>query len=69
MFHTRTGRIGSRRENSGDRKMISRRWQMITPLLGALWMAPSLANWTDARCDIYPKGSDHTDKMIPCTFG
>jgi hypothetical protein len=23
---------------------------------------------TDARCDIYPAGSDHTDKMIPCTF-
>ena len=26
------------------------------------------ADSTDARCDIYPAGSDHTDKMIPCTF-
>ena len=30
--------------------------------------APSLADWTDARCDIYPAGSDHTDQMIGCTF-
>ena len=27
------------------------------------------ADWTDARCDIYEKGSDHASKMIPCTFG
>ena len=26
------------------------------------------ADFTEARCDIYPKGSDHTDVMIPCTF-
>jgi hypothetical protein len=26
------------------------------------------ADWTQARCDIYPAGSDHTDKMIGCTF-
>ena len=26
------------------------------------------ADLTEARCDIYPKGSDHTDVMIPCTF-
>ena len=31
-------------------------------------MTPSLADSTDARCDIYPRGSDHTDKMIPCVF-
>lgn len=30
--------------------------------------APSLADWTEARCDIYLAGSDHTDKMIGCTF-
>ena len=30
--------------------------------------APSFADWTDARCDIYPAGSDHTDKMIGFTF-
>jgi len=29
---------------------------------------PAAADSTKARCDIYPKGEDHTDKMIPCTF-
>ncbi len=48
--------------------MILRNRQTIAPLLGTLWMAPSLADWTDARCDVYPKGSDHTEKMIPCVF-
>jgi hypothetical protein len=28
----------------------------------------SHADWTEARCDVYPAGSDHTDKMIGCTF-
>jgi len=69
MLHLEPGRVGRRREISGDKKMISRPWQTIAPVLGALWMAPSLADWTDARCEIYPKGSDHADKMIPCTFG
>jgi hypothetical protein len=27
------------------------------------------ADSTQARCDIYPKGSDHTDVMIACDFG
>jgi hypothetical protein len=36
--------------------------------LSAAWALPSSADWTDARCDVYPKGQDHTDKMIPCTF-
>jgi hypothetical protein len=26
------------------------------------------ADSTEARCDIYPAGEDHTDKTIPCTF-
>ena len=26
------------------------------------------ADSTEARCDIYPKGEDHTDVVIPCTF-
>ena len=30
---------------------------------------PAVADWTDARCDVYPAGEDHTDVMIPCTFG
>ena len=28
----------------------------------------SVADSTDARCDIYPAGADHTEVMIPCTF-
>ncbi len=28
----------------------------------------AMADSADARCDIYPAGSDHTDKMISCTF-
>lgn len=28
----------------------------------------ALADTADARCDIYPAGEDHADKMIPCTF-
>lgn len=34
----------------------------------ALSAGAVMADWTQARCDIYAKGSDHTDKMIPCTF-
>lgn len=30
--------------------------------------SPLHADSTDARCDIYPAGSDHTDVMIPCRF-
>jgi hypothetical protein len=29
---------------------------------------PASADTTDARCDIYPIGQDHTDKVMPCTF-
>jgi len=39
-----------------------------TVLLIALAAAPAFADSTEARCDIYPAGSDHTDKMIGCTF-
>jgi hypothetical protein len=28
----------------------------------------AVADTTEARCDIYPAGQDHTDMMIPCTF-
>lgn len=38
------------------------------PLLGMAWAPMSFADWTEARCDVYPAGSDHTDKMIGCTF-
>lgn len=37
-------------------------------LLGFSLTATSLADWTEARCDIYPVGSDHVDQMIGCGF-
>ena len=40
----------------------------MVPLIAVFWTTASVADWMDARCDIYPKGSDHTDKMIPCVF-
>jgi hypothetical protein len=42
--------------------------KIFTLLTGMLWLAPSLADTTEARCEIYPKGSDRMDKMLPCTF-
>jgi hypothetical protein len=30
---------------------------------------PAAADWTQARCEIYPKGSDKMETMVPCTFG
>lgn len=35
----------------------------------AVWASPSVADWTEARCEIYPKGSDKLEKVVPCTFG
>ena len=32
------------------------------------WAVPASADSTEARCDIYPKGSDKLEKMIPCAF-
>lgn len=33
------------------------------------WTSQAAADSTEARCDIYQKGQDHTNVMIPCTFG
>jgi len=33
-----------------------------------LWAAPASADSAEAACEIYPKGSDHTEVLIPCTF-
>ena len=38
-------------------------------LLASVWAVSVSADWTDAACEIYAKGSDHTDVLIPCTFG
>jgi hypothetical protein len=29
----------------------------------------AMADWTDARCDVYPGGEDHASASIPCVFG
>jgi hypothetical protein len=39
-----------------------------TILLHVLAAMPSFADSTKARCDIYPAGSDHADRMIRCSF-
>ena len=33
-----------------------------------IFSTAAVADSTQARCDIYPEGSDHTDVMIYCTF-
>lgn len=41
----------------------------VALIASAVWAIPGSADWTEARCEIYPKGSDRLEKMIPCTFG
>ncbi len=41
---------------------------LMVALLAA-WALPSAADSTQARCEIYPKGSDKMETMVPCTFG
>jgi hypothetical protein len=33
-----------------------------------VWTLPSAADSTQARCELYPKGSDRMETMLPCTF-
>ena len=40
----------------------------VTLLLFLLNPAPGYADTVDARCDVYPRGSDHTDNSGPCVF-
>jgi hypothetical protein len=51
-----------------DKAMKRSMWTMALGMLLAA-TGSAAADSTDARCDVYPAGSDHTDKMIPCTFG
>lgn len=41
----------------------------IIGLLAAMGSISASADWTEAACVIYPAGSDHSDALIPCTFG
>ena len=42
---------------------------VLMAALLAGWALPSAADSTQARCEIYPRGSDKMEKMLPCTFG
>jgi len=41
---------------------------VLIAVLFAAWALPSTADSTQARCEIYPKGSDKLQSMVPCTF-
>ncbi|MFG6157998.1 hypothetical protein ACGTNG_04240 [Halomonas sp. 1390] len=58
-----------RRENNDEeRHGMKPLCSALMLVLGAAVVAGACADSTDARCDIYPAGSDQSDKMIPCTF-
>jgi hypothetical protein len=48
--------------------MSSKRFAALALLITAGWSVSCLADSTEARCDIFPKGSDRLDKMVRCTF-
>ena len=58
----------ARKQEFGADMMSLRHFSTIAVAALALRTNQSPADSTDARCDIYLKGSDHTDKMIPCVF-
>jgi hypothetical protein len=41
---------------------------MIATVFAFAWTDSTFADSTQARCDIYEKGADHTTVMIPCSF-
>ncbi len=42
--------------------------QVLLAILAVSLAPPVVADSTEARCDIYPAGDDHTDVVIPCIF-
>lgn len=61
----RIGAIGIGKETSD----FMRAYSTILALVVAVhFSAVAAADSTEARCDIYPKGDDHTDVIIACTF-
>jgi hypothetical protein len=47
---------------------LKKQLRVLTALISVLGSASVAADSTEAACDIFPAGSDHHDKMIPCTF-
>jgi len=45
------------------------KFSSLMAAVSVAWVVTAEADWTDARCDVYPGGSDRVSKMIPCTFG
>ena len=43
-------------------------YRVIPMFVLAIGAAGSIADSTDAACEIYPRGEDHTDVLIPCSF-
>ena len=43
-------------------------FRMCRVLLLALFPLAAAADSTQARCDVYPRGEDHTDNSAVCTF-
>jgi len=44
------------------------KWTMIAAAAAVACATSATADSTDARCDIYLRGSDKVSKMIACTF-
>ena len=44
------------------------RLAIIAGAMALVWATTSSADSTAARCDIYPAGEDHAEKMIHCEF-
>lgn len=47
---------------------ISRKLSVFLLPVVSILASPLVADTVAARCDIYPKGSDHLDKMLACDF-
>lgn len=43
-------------------------YSMLLVVSLAGYAGPAMADSTEARCDIYPKGSDQASDMLPCVF-
>ena len=44
------------------------KWSVTVAAIAAILTNSSSADSMEARCDIYPRGSDQTSAMIPCTY-
>lgn len=45
-----------------------KRLPLIAAATTCLWAVSVTADSTEAACEVYPAGEDHTDVLIPCTF-